>query len=629
MHSGKLVRVDLSSGKIKCISLSKEVLQDYLGGRGLNMRLLFPYLSKPGDPFDPASPIVMSPGLLCGIPSLGSRMNISARSPESGYLGDSNMGGELGAAFRASGIDSLFIVGQSNAPVYLWIHDGAVEIRNAASLWGKDTVETQRAIRKELHDDRVQIGCIGQAGENKVRFAGIRAGLKSSAGRTGMGAAMGAKRLKAVAVRGTQDIPLKDPMGYLESYQKIYSNLLQRRWVKALGRWGTPLLMRYANDLGFLGVRNNQLTTFGMQGKALEAEHLDEYSKGMVSCTGCPAHCRHRYEIPTGPYAGTMGEGPEYASIGSMGSTLGNAHLESAIYATELCNRYGIDTISAGSYIAWAMELYQRKIIDDSTVGYPLHWGDQKAIIKLIHQIARREGFGDVLAEGARAAEVFGTEGSKFLLQIKNLPIEMTDERAPKSFALGMATATRGACHMRSRPSLDVIGLPETLLENLYEGKVSSSYLDYDGKGRMVWWHERLNALCDALGVCRFLSVFSSPHAPQVQEFSELLYRAFGENYSPQDLWDVGERICTLERLILIGNGLGKPDDTLPSRYFDEPVQEGPAKGEFIDRLQFRQILVEYYDLHGWDKRGVPRESTLRRLGLKGITSTNATHDED
>jgi aldehyde:ferredoxin oxidoreductase len=588
------------------------------------MRLLFPYLSKPGDPFDPASPIVMSPGLLCGIPSLGSRMNISARSPESGYLGDSNMGGELGAEFKASGIDSLFIVGRSNAPVYLYIHDNEFEIRDATHLWGKDTVETQREIRKELHDDRLQIGCIGQAGENRVRFAGIRTGLKSSAGRTGMGAAMGAKRLKAVAVRGTHDIPLKDPTGYLESYQKIYSNLLQRRWVKALGRWGTPLLMQYSNDLGFLRVRNNQLTSFGMQGKALEAEHLDHYSTGMVSCAGCPAHCRHRYHILTGPYAGTMGEGPEYASIGSMGSTLGTGDLESAIYATELCNRYGIDTISAGSYIAWAMELYQRGIIDASTIGYPLRWGDEKAIMKLIHQIAHREGFGDVLAEGGRASEIFGTEGSRFLLQIKNLPIEMTDERAPKSFALGMATATRGACHMRSRPSLDVIGLPETLLENLYEGKVSSSYLDYGGKGRMVWWHERLNALCDALGVCRFLSVFSSPHAPQAQQFSELLYRAFSERYSTQDLWDVGERICALERLILIGNGLGKRDDTLPSRYFDEPVQEGPAKGEVIDRSQFNEMLEDYYYLHGWDKLGVPKESTLKQLGLKGITSSNA-----
>ena len=629
MHSGELVRVDLDSGKINRIPISKEVLKDYLGGRGLNMRLLFPFLSRPGNPFDPASPIVMSPGLMCGIPSLGARMNISARSPESGYLGDSNIGGELGAEFKASGIDSLFIVGQSNAPVYLWVHDQEVEIRDATLLWGKDTVETQIEIRKELQDDRIKVGCIGEAGENKVRFAGIRTGLKNSAGRTGMGAAMGAKRLKAVAVRGTQDIELKDPQTYLECYQKVYSNLLQRRWVKALGRWGTPLLMQYANDLGFLGVRNNQLTTFGKQGKALEAEHLDQYSKGMVSCAGCPAHCRHRYQILTGPYAGTTGEGPEYASIGSMGSTLGNEDLESAIYATELCNRYGLDTISTGSYIAWAMELYQRKIIDDSIVGYPLHWGNQKAIIRLIHQIARREGFGEVLAEGVFASEAFGTEGSKFLLQIKNLPIEMTDERAPKSFALGMATATRGACHMRSRPSLDVIGLPETLLENLYGGKVSSSYLDYRGKGRMVWWHERLNALCDALGVCRFLSVFSSPHAPQAEQFSDLLYQAFGEKFSAEELWDIGERICTLERMILIGNGLGKPDDTLPSRYFDEPIQGGPAEGEVIDRSQFNEMLEEYYSLHGWDKRGVPQASTLRRLGLKDITSVDAIHNED
>jgi aldehyde:ferredoxin oxidoreductase len=629
MHPAVLVKVDLGSGKISRGPISGEILQDYLGGRGLNMRLLFPFLSRPGDPFHPANPIIMSPGLMCGIPSLGSRMNISARSPESGYLGDSNIGGELGAELKASGINSLLIVGQSNTPVYLWIHNSEIEIRDATRLWGKDSVQTQKEIRKELRDDCVKIACIGQAGENKVRFACIRTGLKNSAGRTGMGAVMGAKQLKAVVVRGTGDISLKDPQGYLEGYQKIYSNLLQRKWVKALGRLGTPLLMKNSNELGFLGVRNNQQTTFGKQGDALSAEHLEHYSRGMVSCASCPAHCRHRYQILEGPYAGTMGEGPEYASIGSMGSTLGNGNLESAIYATELCNHYGLDTISTGSYIAWAMELYQRGIIDDSTVGYPLCWGDQKAIIKLIHQIARREGFGNLLAEGVFASEIFGTEADKFLLKIKNLPIEMTDERAPKSFALGMATATRGACHMRSRPSLDVIGLPESVLKNLYSGKVSSSHLDYSGKGRMVWWHERLNALCDALGVCRFLSVFSSPHAPQAEEFSELLYRAFGEKFSVEKLWDIGERICTIERMILIGNGLGKDDDTLPSRYFDEPIQEGPAEGQMIDRSQFNEILEEYYHLHGWDSRGIPKMSTLKRLGLAEIASTNARCNEN
>lgn len=616
MLTGKLAKIDLDEGGIDFDPISRATLRGYLGGRGLNMRLLFPWLNKPGDPFDPRSPIALSPGLMCGIPSLGSRLSISARSPETGYLGDANMGGELGAELKTSGIDSLLISGRSNRPVYLWVHDQTVEIRDARKLWGKDPIQTQKNIRKELGDNEIKVGCIGVAGENKVRFAGVRTGLKNMAGRTGMGAAMGSKHLKAIAVRGKEDIPLQDPEGYLPAYQQMFSKLLEGKWIQALGRWGTPLLMQRSNAQGFLSVRNNQFTTFGEKGALLDAEHLAKYSVGMVSCASCPAHCRHRYQIVEGPYAGVGGEGPEYASIGSMGSKLGNADLESAIYAAELCNRYGLDTISTGSYIAWAMELYQRKIIDDAQVGYPLKWGDQGAIITLIEQIAKREGFGDVLAEGPFAAGTIGHGSEEFLLKIKNLPIEMTDERPTKSFALGMATASRGACHMRSRPSMDVIGLPEDLLKKIFQGKVSRSYLKYTGKGRMVWWQERLNALCDSLGVCRFLSVFSSPHAPRAEQFSQLLELAFGERFSEAELLEAGERICTLERMILLGNGLGKADDTLPARYFDEPVQGGPAKGEVIDRSKFAEILEEYYSLHGWDADGVPTESTLKKLGL-------------
>ena len=619
MLAGKLAKIDLDEGGIDFDPISRATLRGYLGGRGLNMRLLFPWLNKPGDPYDPRSPIALSPGLMCGIPSLGSRMSISARSPETGYLGDANMGGELGAELKTSGIDSLLISGRSNRPIYLWVHDQTVEIRDARKLWGKDPIQTQKNIRAELGDNEIKVGCIGVAGENRVRFAGVRTGLKNMAGRTGMGAVMGSKHLKAIAVRGKEDIPLQDPDGYLAAYQQIFSKLLEGKWIKALGRWGTPLLMQRSNAQGFLSVRNNQFTTFGEKGALLDAEHLAKYSVGMVSCASCPAHCRHRYQIVDGPYAGVGGEGPEYASIGSMGSKLGNADLESAIYAAELCNRYGLDTISTGSYISWAMELYQRGIINDSQVGYPLKWGDQRAIIKLIGQIARREGFGDVLAEGPFACRTLGNGSGEFLLRVKNLPIEMTDERPTKSFALGMATASRGACHMRSRPSMDVIGLPEDLLKKMFQGEVSQSYLEYRGKGRMVWWQERLNALCDSLGVCRFLSVFSSPHAPRAEQFSQLLELAFGESFSEAELLDAGERICTLERLILLGNGLGKADDTLPARYFDEPVQGGPAKGEVIDRSKFAEILEEYYSLHGWDTDGVPTEATLKKLGLDDI----------
>lgn len=629
MYHSVLAKIDLTSGTTNLISLSEKILQQYMGGRGLNMRLLFPSLSRPGDPYAPDAPLVMSHGLMCGIPSLGSRMSISARSPETGYLGDANMGGELGAELRSSGIDSLYITGHSPEPVYIYINNGKVEIRDATQFWGKDTVQTQVKIRKELGDDQIKIGCIGGAGEKKVRFAGVRTGLKNMAGRTGMGAVMGAKRLKAIAVRGTNDISLFEPQEYMACYQKIFSRLLKGKWVQALGRMGTPLLMNNSNSLGFLSVKNNQSTTFGDQGKNLYAEKLEKHSAGMVSCVSCPAHCRHRFQIMDGPYAGTMGEGPDYASIGSMGSKIGNSNLESAIYASELCNRYGIDTISTGSYISWAMELFEKGIIDESVTKYPLRWGDQEAIIKLIHQISNRQEFGDILAEGTFAIDTLGPESDRFLLKIKNLPIEMTDERATKSFALGMATASRGACHMRSRPSLDVIGLPEELLRKVFNGDISSSYLDYKGKGRIVWWQERLNALCDSIGVCRFLSVFSSPNAPQAEQFSELMYLAFGKRFTEDELLDVGERVCTLERMIMIGNGLTKDDDTLPARYFDEPVKEGPSKGEVIDKTEFNNMLEEYYALHGWNNQGNPEPETLKKLGLSNLSTEEISFDKN
>jgi aldehyde:ferredoxin oxidoreductase len=388
--------------------------------------------------------------------------------------------------------------------------------------------------------------------------------------------------------------------------------LMNTKWAQALGIHGTPLLFHLANASGFLSIRNNQLTSVGEQGCLLEAEALEPFSKGMVACFSCPVHCRHRFILDEK----TRGEGPEYASIGSLGTKLGNLDLNNIIHAVELCNRYGLDTISTGSYIAWVMELFQRGIINEDMTGAPLRWGDGDVILELIHSIARREGFGDVVAEGHRAEKAFGSASGKYLLGIKNFPIEMTDERLPKSFALGMATSSRGACHMRSRPSVDVLGLPEQVLKKVYGGPVSSRLDDYSGKGRMVWWHEVFNALVDSLGFCRFLSLFSSPHAPQYAQFSELIHLATGMRLSPEELSTAGERISTLERMMLAGDGLSRKDDTLPRRYFDEPVPEGPARGHVITQEGFDEMLDEYYLLHGWDENGIPKKLTLRRLGL-------------
>ena len=614
----KIAFIDLSHGSVKITPVFLDLRKKFLGGRGINMYLLSKSYSPSLDPFTPENPLIFGAGLLTGTLGFGSRMNITAKSPESGHLGDSNVGGDFGAELVKTGFSHLVIKGKSLKPVYLLIRNGEVEVRDAQKLWGRDTVETQRMIRQELGDEKIQIACIGLAGENLVRFSAIRTGMKNSAGRTGMGAVMGSKNLKAVAVRGTLDITISNPKYYFNYYLKSMKRLMETKWVQALGKYGTPLLFQYANAMGFLSIRNNQFTTIGDQGYALEAEALEPFSTGMLSCFGCPAHCRHRFSIEEGKFKGTKGEGPEYASIGSLGTKLGNLDLQNIIYATELCNRYGLDTISTGSYIAWAMELFQRGIIDQEMAEISLSWGDGEVILQLIHRIAKRDGFGDILAEGAFAKKIFGDISRDYLLDIKNFPIEMTDERLPKSFALGMATSTRGACHMRSRPSLDILGLPEEVMKKIYGGPVSNQFSSYSGKGRMVWWHEVFNAVSDALGFCRFLTVFSSPHAPQYQHFSKLIALSTGLTFTPKELNTIGERIYTLERMMLTKDGISRKDDTLPKRYFEEPIPEGPAQGEIISHKEFDRMLDEYYRLHGWDENGIPKIENLKRLGLHG-----------
>jgi len=612
----KVAFINLTDQSVEIKPISLDLRRKFLGGRGINMYLLSKSYSPQLDPFSPENPLIFGAGLLTGTLGFGSRMNITAKSPESGHLGDSNMGGDFGAELVKAGISHLVVTGKSQKPVYLLIRNGEAEIRDAGKLSGLDTVETQKRIRQELGDGKVQVACIGLAGENLVRYAAIRTGMKNAAARTGLGAVMGSKNLKAVAVRGTLDIAVSNPKKYLKYYLKEMKNLMETRWVQALGKYGTPLLFQYANATGILSVRNNQFTTVGDQGYALEAEALEPFSTGMLSCFSCPAHCRHRFSIEEGRYQGTRGEGPDYASIGSFGTKLGNIDLPNIIYATELCNRYGLDTISTGSYIAWAMELYQRGIIDKEMTEFPLTWGDGESILKLIHQIAQRKGFGDTLAEGPLAKKVFGETSKDYLLNIKNFPIEMTDERLPKSFALGMATSSRGACHMRSRPSLDILGLPEEVLRKIYGGPVSSQFSSYSGKGRMVWWHELINAVCDSLGFCRFLTVFSSPHAPQYKQFSKLIALSTGLALTPKELKTIGERIYTLERTMLVKDGMTRKEDTLPKRYFDEPISEGPAQGEVILRDAFDKMLDEYYRLHHWDRNGIPKKESLKRLGL-------------
>ncbi len=478
------------------------------------------------------------------------------------------------------------------------------------------TEEEKRQLQK-LNLDEAKIICIGPAGENLVRFASVASGYKSMAGRTGMGALFGSKNLKAVACMGNKPFYIKDPEGLKKAMVSITEKLLKTGWAKALGRFGSPLLLHYANEKGFISYRYHQKTHIGREAESLEAEALDKYATGMVACSGCPVHCRHRYKSHSS-FGLLQGEGPEYASISSFGNQLGNLSLEAVLHLVGICNRLGIDTISAGGYFGWIMTLYEKGILSEKEIGVPMEWGNIDAIEKMLYMVAKREGFGDILAEGCFAADRLPEEAKRHLMHIKNVSIEMTDERTVKAFALGLATATRGCCHMRSRVSVDVVQYPREVLKEFYGGEVGDSYKSYEGKARMVHWHEIFNALVDSVGICRFASVFSSINAIDYEDIADIIRYVTGLEYSTEELKMVGERIYTLERSYICREGVSRKDDRLPDYYYDTPVPDGPSKGAFIDRNEFQKMLDEYYRFHGWDENGVPTKETLERLGIAG-----------
>lgn len=616
----KIAYVDLSKERIATKDIPQSIRRLYLGGRGLDMYLLYNHI-KPGiNPLGPENALIIGVGLLSGIPALGSgRCDIAAKSPLTGAVGDSNIGGFFGPELRFAGFDHLVITGGAEKPVYLWIHDKEIEIRDASHLWGKDTFETQTIIREHHHDDEIQCLVIGKAGENLVRFANVRTGMKNSAGRTGMGCVMGSKKLKAIAARGTIDLEFAQPEGLLKYCKEMNDMIMGTKWALAQSRWGTMVIYSNTNATGLIRCRNFQYNLME-KGEVLECENMDKYSIGMAGCYACPVHCRHRYILTEGPYAPLYGEGPEYTSQGAFGTEPDCPSLETVLVANHLVNMYGLDTLETGNLIAWAMELYEKGIIDEKvTGGLRLEWGSSEAVIEMIHKIAKREGFGNMLADGIKPAiERIGGESEYYAIQIKGMGSLHSDERPTPSFALGIATSTRGADHLRSRPAIDLYGLPEEFLEEIYGGPVSSDYTSYEGKSRMVRWQELLYAVVDSLGLCKFQTVFCAVHAPKFEEWANLIRYATGMESSKEELMTVGERIYTVERMFNIREGFSRRDDTLPERYFKEPTPLGLpiVRGKKIDRERFERMLEEYYELHGWDENGVPTRETLKRLSL-------------
>ncbi len=622
----KIAYIDLSSGQIKKKPISKSLRNQFLGGRGINMYNLYHHVSPDIDPLGPDNALLVGTGLLTGIPALGAgRCDIAAKSPLTGAVGDSNIGGFFAPELRFAGFDHLIISGKAAKPSYIWINNGEVEIRDATHLWGKDTFETQDQIRSDHNDEQIKSLVIGEAGENLVRYANVRTGMKNAAGRTGMGCVMGSKNLKAIATRGTMDLEFAFPDQLLDYCTEMNNMITGSRWAKAQSKWGTLIIYSNTNTTGLIRTRNFQLNLLE-DGENLEPEVMDEYTIGMSGCYGCSVHCRHRYALKEGPYAPIFGEGPEYTSLGAFGTMVDCKKMETVLVANHLVNKYGIDTLEIGGIIAWVMELYEKGLLSEKVIdGLDLTWGNEEVVFELIKRISKREGYlGNLLAEGfLPAIEKIGKESEYYAMQIKGMSNLHSDERPTPSLALGIATSTRGADHLRSRPAIDLYGLPEDLLEEIYGAPMSSDYTSYEGKSRMVWWQELLYAITDSIGICKFQTVFCAVHAPKFEEFSRLIELASGLKLSKPQLMEIGERIVTIERMFNNREGFTRKDDKLPERFFKEPTPLGLPiiKGKKIDEEQFKRMIDEYYSLHGWDSSGIPSNETLHNLGLKNQSS--------
>jgi aldehyde:ferredoxin oxidoreductase len=634
----KIAYIDLSSGKTKVKPIPIEIRKKFLGGRGLDAYLLYNHTKKGIDPLGPDNALLISGGLLTATcASATARTHIMAKSPLTGLLGSANMGGFFAPELAWAGFHHLVITGRAEKPVYIFIHDGEIEIRDAAAIWGMSTTEAQWAIRRELSDDEIKSLVIGQAGENLVRFANVMTGIKNSGGRSGMGCVMGSKNLKAVAVRGTGDIAIAHPMEALEYNKRFIDQITSSKVNQTQGTLGTPFIWGATNSWGGIRTRNFQYNQCEYADD-IEPERIDEIATEtigpyhMTGCFGCQVHCRAQYKIPSGPYAGKYDEGPEYTSQGAFGGEPDCKSAVTVLTGNHLVDQYGVDNLEIGSIISWAMELYELGILtSEQTDGLDLRFGNDEALLEMVHRICNRKGWlGDTLADGGiPAAKKIGKKSFDYLIQVKGMSNLHSDERATPALALNIATASRGSDHLRSRPAIDLYHLPEKVLRKIYsspvayDGPLSSEHTSYVGKAWQVFWQENCYMAVDCLGICKYHTVFLGPTLPNFEDWPKVIYYNTGLEMSPTEIWEVAERCNMIERLFNLREGLIRTDlekgDMLNHRYFDEPCRRGAPEviGAKIDRDKFKQMIDEFYSHKGLDDKGLPRPETLTRLGLR------------
>ncbi len=602
---GKILRVNLSNREVSVEDIDPQTAKDFIGGRGWAIKYLYDEVDPTVAPLAPENKLFFANGPLTGTPApTGNRYMVVTKAPLTGALACSNSGGVFPTEMKRTGFDMFIFEGRADEPVYVWIHDGAAEIRPAEHLWGKTVHETQDTLLEET-DAKAKIACIGPAGENLVKVASIMNDKHRAAGRSGVGAVMGSKNLKAVVVRGTQKVPLAEPEQMKDLCKLVRSQVnADVKKGSSLREYGTAYVPIVTNEIGILPTRNFQSGVFegveGITGEVLTEKYLIRAKP----CYGCPIACGRDTRVDDPVYGGE-GEGPEYETIAAFGSGCGIGNLAAVTKANYVCNELGMDTISVGMTIACAMELYEKGILPESDVGRPLNFGDADAVIDLVAKTAYREGFGDLLAEGSyRLAEKYGHP--EFSITAKKQEFPGYDPRGAKGMGLLYATSNVGASHMAGDLAYaEVFGVPEKL-----------DPLTIEDKPRLIKYFEDIFALIDAAGLCVFLSVrylFEQNMDLRPTRVTKLMNYATGAGYTEETLLQAAERVYNLERLFLLKAGFSKADDTLPKRMLEEPLPDGPAKGHVVE---LDVMLPEFYQLRGWDEDGVPTDAKLKELQI-------------
>lgn len=614
-YAGKILDVDLSREKTVTKDLMKDLAADYIGGNGFIARMLFDNLSPGIDPLGPENILIFALGPINGTmwPQTG-RFHTGAKSPLTGVIGEANCGGHWGAELKFAGFDAIVVRGKSDAPVYLKVENGEATIEGAGDLWGRDSIETENSLKENLGMD-FKVASIGVAGEKLVRFAAIMHDYRAAA-RTGMGAVMGSKRLKAIAVRGDSRPHIADEGTFRKLAVDGRKRLVSHKFAASSMKYGTTILVELMNEIGRFPTRNFQSGVFEHADLIGGERLVKEYKVRDRACYGCPLHCENWLG---GGKRYTVDGKVEYETLSSLGSRCGVSDVEAILYANRVCNLQGMDTISCGGVIGFAMECYEKGLLKkEDTDGLDLSWGNAEAVVACVEKIAKREGFGDRLAEGiGRFSKRFGKAAEPFTMAVKGMDEAAQDGRAQKSMGLSHATANRGADHLTSFEVLSEVGFNEEIERRFGKDVMpeAADRLNPKYKALMVRDGEHFCAVVDSLVTCKFGAIW--PPVFYFQDYAKMLTALTGIEYTEEKLRRIGERIFNLERAFNIREGITRKDDRLPERLLKDPAPTGPCKGHVVE-LDY--MLGEYYKLRGWDgKTGLIPGQKLRELGLQDV----------